>query len=63
MADIDIVISDLRLAFLQGKYNESLKLATQALELDHIVRQQKNTQIGQKKMEIAFISTLFSKSW
>lgn len=26
MADINIVISDSRLAFLQGKYDESLKL-------------------------------------
>ena len=34
VADINIVISDSRLAFIQGKYNESLKLAKQALELD-----------------------------
>ena len=32
---IDELIGYSRLAFIQGKYNESLKLATQALELDH----------------------------
>ena len=37
MADINIVISDSQLAFLQGKqgkYDESLKLAKQALDQD-----------------------------
>lgn len=34
MEDIGIAISDSRLAFLQGKYDESLKLARLALEQD-----------------------------
>ena len=32
--NIDIIISDSRLAFIQGRYDESLKLAKQALALD-----------------------------
>ena len=31
---VDELISDSRLAFIQGKYSESLKLATQAINLD-----------------------------
>ncbi|MCD7810976.1 MAG: tetratricopeptide repeat protein [Ruminococcus sp.] len=34
MIDISSVISDSRLVFIQGKYEESLKLAKQALEMD-----------------------------
>ncbi|MCD7742148.1 MAG: tetratricopeptide repeat protein [Ruminococcus sp.] len=31
---VESYISDSRLAFIQGKYEESLKLAKQALEMD-----------------------------
>ena len=31
---IDVLIADSRLAFVQGRYNESLKLADEALKVD-----------------------------
>ena len=31
---IDLIISDSRLAFMQGRYQESLRLAKQALDID-----------------------------
>ncbi len=34
MFDVNLCVSDARLAFMQGRYEESLRLAKQALDID-----------------------------